>query len=781
MSSKKDISLLGMLLTLALAVSNFGCGGGATTPPVVATQLAVSVSAANVTTGMTVNVGVRASDASGALATNYAGTVHFTSSDAQATLPADSKLTGGTGSFFVTLKTIGSQTITATDTVTASLKGTTSAINVVSNAATHFSVSGPANAQTRVTFEFTVSALDAANNASTAYSGTVHFTSSDAQAMLPANSTLAGGTAQFSATMEASGAQTLTATDTASPSINGSSSISVAATASLALNLNCNSTAAGCTSTTAPPNGAVGNLYYHQVHCIFRCVQINAFPLAGTGGIPPYSWSWAAAAGSSLPPGLSVSNSPAEISGTPTQTGTYNIALTVSDSGVPSVQTSQNFSIVVTLPPPPVVNIAQSQIFAVLNHPFSYTFTASGNSLQQPFTWGETGALPPGIAFASSGTLSGTPTQTGSFPISVTATDQFKQTSAAANFTILVTAHGFFWTGSMATARRFHTATLLPSGKVLVAGGDDSGSAELYDPSTGTFSATGGMTVARVGHTATLLSNGKVLIAGGSDASGAAKASAELYDPSTGIFTATPGSMTAARASHTATLLQSGKVLIAGGDVFFYNSKGQSLASAEIFDPSTGMFTATGSMTVPRESHTATLLSSGKVLITGGSDGTYGYTPTITFYASSETFDPSTGQFTAAGMMTTQRLWQTVSLLASGKVLVAGGLNPSQTNETADLFDPTSGNFAATGNMTEPRFYHAASTLNDGTVLISGGQSGGNPKATAEIYDPTAGAFAVTGSMNVGRMWHTSTVLQNGKVLITGGDYPPIATAEIYQ
>jgi len=289
------------------------------------------------------------------------------------------------------------------------------------------------------------------------------------------------------------------------------------------------------------------------------------------------------------------------------------------------------------------------------------------------------------------------------------------------------------------------------------------------------------MTVARVGHTATLLSNGKVLIAGGSDASGAAKASAELYDPSTGIFTATPGSMTAARASHTATLLQSGKVLIAGGDLFFYNSKGQSLASAEIFDPSTGMFTATGSMTVPRESHTATLLSSGKVLITGGSDGTYGYTPTITFYASSETFDPSTGQFTAAGMMTTQRLWHTASLLASGKVLFAGGLNPSQTNETADLFDPTSGNFAATGNMTEPRFYHAASTLNDGTVLISGGQSGGNPKATAEIYDPTAGAFAVTGSMNVGRMWHTSTVLQNGKVLITGGDYPPIATAEIYQ
>jgi WD40 repeat protein len=341
----------------------------------------------------------------------------------------------------------------------------------------------------------------------------------------------------------------------------------------------------------------------------------------------------------------------------------------------------------------------------------------------------------------------------------------------------------------MATPRRFHTATMLPNGKVLVVGGQNVtyaavASAELYDPSSGTFSATGNMTVPRAGHTATLLNNGKVLIAGGSDASaaGAAVPSAELYDPSTGTFTATPSSMTAARVSHTATLLQSGKVLIAGGDIIFYNASGQSLASAEIFDPSTGTFTATGNMTVPRESHTATLLSSGKVLVTGGSDGTLGYTPTTTLYASSETFDPSTGQFTEAGMMATQRLWQTASLLASGKVLVAGGDSVSRTEATADLFDPTSGSFAATGNMTEPRFYHAASTLNDGTVLITGGlQNGANAKATAEIYDPTAGTFAATGSMNAARIWHTSTVLPNGKVLITGGADPPMATAEIYQ
>ena len=143
----------------------------------------------------------------------------------------------------------------------------------------------------------------------------------------------------------------------------------------------------------------------------------------------------------------------------------------------------------------------------------------------------------------------------------------------------------------MATARQAHTATLLSDGRVLVAGGSVSNndgyqvaSAELYDPATGTWSPTGSMLEARQQQTATLLGNGKVLIEGGvaySDAPGTVFASAELYDPADGTWTAT-GSMSEARHANTATLLANGKVLVAGG------AGGGYLASAELYDPSTG-------------------------------------------------------------------------------------------------------------------------------------------------------------------------------------------------
>jgi hypothetical protein len=234
-----------------------------------------------------------------------------------------------------------------------------------------------------------------------------------------------------------------------------------------------------------------------------------------------------------------------------------------------------------------------------------------------------------------------------------------------------------------------HTATLLPDGKVLVAGGVDNiravASAELYDPATGTWAATGSMTTSRVGHTATLLPDGKVLVAGGDGL-----ASAELYDPASGTWAAT-GSMTTSRSDHTATLLAGGRVLVAGG----YSDFGSRLlGSAELYDPATGDWTAAGSMTSPRILHTATLLPDGQVLVAGGA---IGVSPTgDTILASAELYDPASGTWTATAGMATVREFSTATLLPGGTVLMAGGKGgaysqpPHGPLASADLYDPGS-------------------------------------------------------------------------------------------
>src|SRR5206468_2329111 len=167
-------------------------------------------------------------------------------------------------------------------------------------------------------------------------------------------------------------------------------------------------------------------------------------------------------------------------------------------------------------------------------------------------------------------------------------------------------------TGSLVTARTRHTATLLPNGKVLVAGGNHghaaSSSAELYDPATGTWTATGSLGTARKQHTATLLPSGKVLVAAGERGVGEDLNSAEVYDPAKGTWTGT-GSRGTARDGHTSTLLPSGKVVVGG------EYHGPALSSAELYDPASGTWTATGSLGTARKNHTATLLPNGKVLV----------------------------------------------------------------------------------------------------------------------------------------------------------------------
>jgi hypothetical protein len=191
--------------------------------PGLATHFTVSATSPQAA-GATFNFIVTALDAGNFIASGYSGTVHFTSSDGAATLPANSTLTNGTGTFPATLKTAGSQSIAATDTVTASITGTSSTIIVNFGSANHFTVLAGSPETAGSAFSFTVTARDATNNTAAAYAGTVHFTSSDASAILPANSTLVNGIGTFPLTLLTAGNQTVTATDTVTGAITGASS-----------------------------------------------------------------------------------------------------------------------------------------------------------------------------------------------------------------------------------------------------------------------------------------------------------------------------------------------------------------------------------------------------------------------------------------------------------------------------------------------------------------------------------------------------------------------------
>jgi len=741
--------------------------------------------------GSAVQFTVTAIDSNGFTVANYSGTVKFSSSDPLAHLPGNSPLTSGTGNFSATMSTSGNATITATDTSSANLMGVSNSI-AVSGPATHYSFNNvPANIYTRAQFSVGITALDASNNLATSYSGTAQLKSTDSAAIFPSPVALSAGAGSANVVFESPGNQTLTATDSAKSSITATSSpTAVAAAPALAI------------TSSAPPAATVDSKYYPHLERV--CLQFSGppiiicerwgyktvygYPLVASGGVGSYTWSWAAAPNSSLPPGFSLKNN--DITGTPPtgSVGNYQIIVTVTDSGTPPVNTPTPYTFTIQNPPPPVIGSALLPPGATLSQPYSFTFTATQGLA--PYSWSETGSLPVGLAFSSSGVLSGTPTAVGSSPITVNVEDSLQQeTSTPLQITLQVFADGFHSAASMNSPRVQHTATLLANGKVLITGGDNinPSTGELYDPSANTFTSVGNMSAQFESHTATLLcdlshppcANDKVLIAGGPTSS------TELFDPATSEFTPVANTL-AQRLSATATLLPNGKVLLAGGTtVTTSTTPGVALSSAELFDPSAATFAFTGTMVSARQNYTATLLSNGKVLLVGGSDGSNAL-------ASAELFDPSNNSFAlSGGSLHTARWSHTATLLSNGKVFITGGWDSTnQAVASAELYDPSTDSFSTvTASMITARADFTSTLLSNGTVLIVGGHDqSNNIFANVEIFDPSSATFTSTGGLSTARYFHTATLLPGtAGVLVTGGyeqgssGSQPLSSAEIYQ
>lgn len=282
----------------------------------------------------------------------------------------------------------------------------------------------------------------------------------------------------------------------------------------------------------------------------------------------------------------------------------------------------------------------------------------------------------------------------------------------------------------------------------------------------GRFVLTGDTIEPRAGHTATLMQDGRVLVTGGEiTGSSVIKTpsfhkilkSAEIYDPSTNKFTKT-GDMTSPRTRHAAVLLKDGRVLITGGAIDGKHTS-EYLKLAEIYDPKTEKFTKINDMNHAWNSHNMILLPDGRVLLCSNISN-------LLINSRLEIFDSNNNTFKEMPPCITTYCPDNAALLNDGTVLLASDEFP---NNRPQIFNPETRTFKYTGKMTHYRSFSTATLLKDGEVIIIGGGTRGG-FASTEIYNPKTGLFRLAAKINQKRYGHSSILLSTGKVLVVGGD-----------
>ncbi|MFO0588511.1 MAG: kelch repeat-containing protein [Polyangiaceae bacterium] len=327
-------------------------------------------------------------------------------------------------------------------------------------------------------------------------------------------------------------------------------------------------------------------------------------------------------------------------------------------------------------------------------------------------------------------------------------------------------------TGAMSVARSGLTATTLPDGRVVIVGGQRTGSvdtgavsfetAETWSAQAGAFKVEAAkMSVKRTSHTAVVLADGRVLVAGGG------AATSEVFDPKTKAWSAPAPLLYNHGAGATLTLLADGRALLAGGEP---------TGGVEIFDPDAGGWIDTGKLLFPRVQHAATRLKDGRVLVTGG----VVYAPTTAVTATAEIYSPVTGAWTIAKKMPAPRAAHGAALLPNGHVIViAGTADGSPAMDSVDEYNPPTNTWAPAASLATGRVLHTVTSLDNGAVLVTGGIDAiGSVLRSTELFDPDAAKWISAGLLHHGRLAHAVTAIEGGALAAGGEDQ---STAEAFQ